>query len=76
MVYLSSSAGGSNANNLILPGIIVAAILSAGISILKFVGDEQVSVIIFWLMGSFASKTWIDAGLTSFFLLIGTAVFL
>jgi iron complex transport system permease protein len=75
VVYLSSSAGGANANNLILSGIIVAAILSAGISFLKFVADEQVSVIIFWLMGSFASKTWIDVGLSVTFLLVGLSVF-
>ncbi len=76
VIYLSSSAGGANANNLILSGIIVAAILSAGISFLKFVADEQVAVIIFWLMGSFASKTWTDVGLTCFFLAVGTGVFL
>ncbi len=75
VIFLSSSAGGANANNLILSGIIVAAILSAGISFLKFVADEQVSVIIFWLMGSFASKTWTDVGLTTAFLCIGLAVF-
>jgi iron complex transport system permease protein len=76
VIYLSSSAGGANANNLILSGIIVAAILSAGISFLKFVADEQVAVIIFWLMGSFASKTWTDAGLTSLFIAIGMLVFI
>jgi iron complex transport system permease protein len=76
VVYLSSSAGGANANNLILSGIIVAAILSAGISFLKFVADEQVSVIIFWLMGSFASKTWADAGLTSHLPCHRTVVFI
>lgn len=75
VVYLSSSAGGASANNLILSGIIVAAILSAGISYVKFMADEQVSVIIFWLMGSFASKTWTDVGLTTAFLLIGLTVF-
>ena len=75
VIYLSSSAGGANANNLILSGIIVAAILSAGISFLKFIADEQVAVIIFWLMGSFASKTWTDVGLTAGFLCIGSTVF-
>ena len=58
VIYLSSSSGGLSSNNLILSGIIVAAILSAGISFLKYVADEQVAVIIFWLMGSFGSKTW------------------
>jgi len=55
VLFLSYSpdgpAGGLSSNNLILSGIIVAAILSAGISFLKFIADEQVSVIIFWLMG-------------------------
>lgn len=76
VIYLSSSAGGADANNLILSGIIVAAILSAGISFLKFAADEQVSVIIFWLMGSFASKTWADVGLIAAFTGVGMVVFL
>ena len=61
--YSSSTKGSANglsSNNLILSGIIGAAILSAGISFLKFIANEQVSVIIFWLMGSFASKTWVN----------------
>jgi iron complex transport system permease protein len=76
VIYLSSSAGGATANNLILSGIIVAAILSAGISFLKFIADEQVGVIIFWLMGSFAAKTWTDVALTAAFLGIGSLVFM
>ena len=62
VIFLSYSSGnpmaGLSSNNLILSGIIIAAILSAGISFLKFIANEQVSVIIFWLMGSFASRTW------------------
>jgi iron complex transport system permease protein len=64
VIYLSAGAGGWSSNNLILSGIIVAAILSAAISFLKHLADEQVGVIIFWLMGSFASRTWADVGLT------------
>jgi iron complex transport system permease protein len=76
VIYLSSSSGGVSSNNLILSGIIVAAILSAGISFLKYIADEQVAVIIFWLMGSFGSKTWIDVSLTLLFVGIGFCVFL
>jgi iron complex transport system permease protein len=75
VISLSASSEGLSSNNLILSGIIVAAILSAGISLLKYVADEQVSVIIFWLMGSFASRTWNDVGLTLFFVCAGFAVF-
>jgi iron complex transport system permease protein len=64
VIYLSAGGGGWSSNNLILSGIIVAAILSAAISFLKYLADEQVGVIIFWLMGSFASRTWADVGLT------------
>jgi len=76
VIYLSTSSGGFSSNNLILSGIIVAAILSAGISFLKYIADEQVSVIIFWLMGSFGSKTWADVGLILVFVGIGLAVFI
>jgi iron complex transport system permease protein len=76
VIYLSTGGGGLSSNNLILSGIIVAAILSAGISFLKYVADEQVAVIIFWLMGSFASKTWHDVGLTAAAILVGGSVFL
>ena len=72
VIYLSSSGspsgppGGSlSSNNLILSGIIVSAILSAGISFLKYVADEQVGIIIFWLMGSFAAMTWANVILIS-----------
>ncbi len=78
VVFLSYSsrqnAGGLSSNNLILSGIIVAAILSAGISFLKFIANEQVSVIIFWLMGSFASKTWANFCVVLVFLAIGSLI--
>jgi iron complex transport system permease protein len=81
VIFLSYSSSGSSpgkgsvsglsSNNLILSGIIVAAILSAGISFLKFLANEQVSVIIFWLMGSFASKTWMNFWVILGFLILG-----
>jgi iron complex transport system permease protein len=76
VIYLSSSAEGLSSNNLILSGIIVAAILSAGISFLKYVADEQVAVIIFWLMGSFGSKTWTDVALTVSIVCVGFFIFI
>nr|MBF0223479.1 iron ABC transporter permease [Desulfobulbaceae bacterium] len=70
VLYLSSVDGRFSSNTLILSGVIVAAILSAGIGFIKHLADEQVSVIIFWLMGSFASKTWSDVLLTLVFTLL------
>ena len=74
VMYLASSAGGFSSNNLILSGIIVAAILSAGISFFKYAADERVSVLIFWLMGSLSSRTWADVGFTMSVMFAGTAV--
>jgi len=62
VIYLSStSRGGISSNNLILSGVIVSAILSAGISFCKYLAQERVAVIIFWLLGSFASSTWTNS---------------
>ncbi len=58
VIHLSTFNGQISANTLILSGVIVGAILSAGISFLKYLADEQVAIIIFWLMGSFISSTW------------------
>ncbi|WP_136806182.1 FecCD family ABC transporter permease [Desulfosediminicola flagellatus] len=49
-----------SSNTLILSGVIVAAILSAAIGFIKYMADEEVNVIIFWLMGSFVGKNWQD----------------
>ncbi len=60
-----------SSNTLILSGVIVAAILSAGIGFIKYLADEQVSVIIFWLMGSFVGRTWSDVLSTTVVVLPG-----
>lgn len=49
--------------SLILAGVIMSAILSAGISFIKYLAGENVSTLIFWLLGSFQARTWADAGL-------------
>jgi len=55
--------------NLILSGVIMSAILSAAISFIKYLAGDQVSSIIFWLLGSFVARTWTDAGLVLAFFL-------
>jgi len=71
VIFLSTTEGEISSNNLILSGIIVSAILSACISFIKYIADERVAVIIFWLMGSFNSKTWIDLFIVVLFTTIG-----
>jgi iron complex transport system permease protein len=55
--------------NLILAGVIMSAILSAAISFIKYLAGDQVSSIIFWLLGSFQARTWTEAGIVFFFFL-------
>lgn len=55
---LASPDSRFSSNTLILAGVIVAAILSAGIGFIKYMADEDVSIIIFWLMGSLVGKSW------------------
>lgn len=74
VMRLSSFGGQISAQTLILSGVIVGAILSAGISFLKYLADEQVSVIIFWLMGSFSSATWKGVSLVGAGLLFGLVI--
>jgi iron complex transport system permease protein len=75
VIYLAAAGGDFSSGSLILAGIIVAAILSAGVSFIKYLADEQVGIIIFWLMGSFASKSWADVGLTAAAVGLGAALF-
>ncbi len=74
VLHLSSFNGQISANTLILSGVIVGAILSAGISFIKYLADEQVAVIIFWLMGSFASRSWTDVGMVAAAVVIGLLI--
>ncbi len=63
-----------SATNLILAGVIMSAILSAAISFIKYLAGDQVSNIIFWLLGSFQARTWIDALMVTVFFLPAAAV--
>lgn len=58
VLSLASGDRRLSSTSLILSGVIVAAILSAAIGFLKFLADEQVGIIIFWLMGSLSGVSW------------------
>ncbi len=60
VVFIAHRGGGMLSANLIIAGIIVSAFLSSGISFIKMLAGEHVSAIVFWLMGSLASRSWSD----------------
>ena len=63
LVYLISlRAPGSRVMNLILGGIMLSSLFSAGTSYIKLVADpnNQLPAITYWLMGSLAGTSWMD----------------
>ena len=61
VVLISGRGSGLVSANLIMAGIILSAILSAGISFMKMLSGENVGAIVFWLMGSLSARGWNDA---------------
>jgi len=60
ILMISKRAGGFTTSSLIISGIIIGSILSAGISFIKMTAGENVSAIVFWIMGSLVSCQWTD----------------
>lgn len=58
VILIANRSSGLNASNLIISGIIVGSILSAGITFIKNAAGEEVAVIVFWLMGSLSARSW------------------
>ncbi len=74
VLALASGDRRLSSTSLILSGVIVAAILSAAIGFLKFLADEQVGIIIFWLMGSLSGVSWQNLSLLFPVALAGLAI--
>lgn len=53
---------GNSITTLVLAGVIVSAIFTAGLSFFKYVADpyEQLPAIVFWTMGGFNNIVWAD----------------
>ncbi len=71
VITVARKNGVISSTNLIIAGIIVGSILSAGISFLKSAAGENVAAIVHWLMGSLASRSWDHVMLLFPFIVIG-----
>lgn len=58
VLLIAEQGGGLTTTSLIIAGIIVGAILSAGIGFIKMIAGEDVSAIVFWIMGSLVARRW------------------
>ncbi len=75
--YAARTRGETPVLSLVLGGIIVTALLSAGQTIVKFMtSPEQLAGIVYWLMGSLASANWHDALVILPFVIISFAIIL
>lgn len=72
VMRIATRKGVISTTNLILAGIIVSSILSAGISFLKSAAGEDVSAIVYWLMGSMVARSWNHVLIATPFILAGT----
>jgi iron complex transport system permease protein len=63
VVLIAGRGSGYAGVNLIMAGIIVSAILQAGISFIKMLSGENVGAIVFWLMGSLSARGWKETAL-------------
>ncbi len=71
VILISHRGGGLESSNLIIAGIIISSIFSAGISMIKMVAGENVGAIVFWLMGNIGAMRWSDVGVLFVVTLVG-----
>lgn len=75
--YSARTRGETPVVSLVLGGIIVTALLSAGQTAVKFLtSPEQLAGIVYWLMGSLASAKWADVFIILPFTLTSFAILL
>lgn len=73
LAYQIGRHSGNSVTSLVLAGVIVSAIFTAGVSFLKYKADpyQQLPAIVFWTMGSFNSIVWAIALRASVMILLG-----
>lgn len=74
VLKISSASGIRTTSNLVLAGVIVAATCQAGISLLKSISNENATSMVYWLMGSLASKSIVQVLILSVFIIIGSGI--
>lgn len=75
LVYnLARSGGTVPIPNLLLAGVALSALLSALISLLIYLGQDQMHTIVFWLMGGLSGRNWNHVLFALPYLLVGAAV--
>ena len=75
LVYnLARSGGTVPIPNLLLAGVALSSLLSALISLLIYLGQDQMHTIVFWLMGGLSGRNWNHVLFALPYLLVGASV--
>lgn len=76
LVYAISRTKGGYVpvETLLLAGIAVGAFFTALVSLLKYFAGDQLSAIVFWMMGGLWDAKWIHVGVSLPMIILGTAV--
>lgn len=74
VLKISNAGGIRTTSNLVLAGVIVGSTCQAGISFLKSIANENATAMVYWLMGSLASKSIIQVLVLSVFVIIGSII--
>jgi iron complex transport system permease protein len=63
LAYQIGKRSGNSATSLVLAGVIISALFTAGVSYLKYRADpyQHLPAMVFWSMGSFNSVVWTEA---------------
>ncbi|WP_281680357.1 FecCD family ABC transporter permease [Synergistes jonesii] len=57
LVSLIAARSGGGASSIVLAGVVMNAILSAGVTFLKAIADDRLGAIVLWLMGSLSGAS-------------------
>ncbi len=73
LAYQIGRKGGNSVTSLVLAGVIISSLFTAGVSFLKYRADpyQQLPAIVFWTMGSFNSVVWSGAAKASLLIALG-----
>ncbi|MFW6103993.1 MAG: FecCD family ABC transporter permease, partial [Bacteroidota bacterium] len=77
IIFLLARFKGATPEVMILTGIILGSLFSAGITALQYFADDiEISSIVFWTFGDIGRASWRDFGLLLVVVLIAMAIFL
>ena len=63
--------GGLENNTIILSGMVISLFANALVTLMSAISREQIQRLIFWQMGSFASKDWLTVGILLAIAIVG-----